>query len=139
MTTLKVLIAEGNPDESLPVQRTIEVDINKMPGMHIDVEVVSSLAAALSKGAKGADIHAILLYLDLKDATPDEIIAAIPDLETPVIVVLDAPDPALQARIRTLDAQVMVKCLTRHSDVCTFIINCLTKGLVKASKNLPED
>ncbi len=139
MITLKVLIAEGNPDESLPVQRTIEVSINQMPGIHIDIEVVSSLAAVREKGPKGADIHAILLYLDLKDATQDEIIAAIPDLETPVIVVLDAPDPTLQAKIRTLEAQVMVKSLTRHSDVCTFIINGLTKGLVKASKKLPDE
>lgn len=135
LITLYVLIAEGNPEESRAIQNLIYVSIDQMASVKIQVNVVNTLSEVL--GCQR--VNAILLYLDLKDASLDEIVDAIPTMPEPVIVVLDQPDPVLQARIKTKGAQVMVLSLTKNSDICSYIIQGLTKSAVKSHNELPSD
>lgn len=135
MIVLNILLASEKPTESEELSRVISGKLDgQMPGIEIHLEVVSTLAEVRERAHTS---NAIMLHLNLEDAGPDEVIAAIPDLPQPVMVVTDDTDAAVHARCQTAGATVVIISEATPADICCSILHCLGRSILNAMKNLP--
>ena len=135
MTTLKILLAEANTDEANNLEKAIGVKLDQqIEGVSIEVQIVTTLAEVIHHAPF---VNAILIDLHLADAGPEEVIAVLPTLPEPVIVITDIVDPAIHARCRMAGVLVLVKTQTRNNDIYHAILHCLGKSVVQSAQNLP--
>lgn len=137
MISLKILLASKKLDDSAEMSRVIDRKFDgHIPGIEIYLEVVSTLAAVRERAQSA---NAIMLHLHLDDAGPDEVIAAIPDLPQPVMVMTDDTDGDLHAKCKTAGATVLVTGEANQLDVCSSILHCLGRWALNEKKTLPAD
>ena len=135
MIVLNILLASEKPSESTELSRVIGGKLDgQIPGIEIHVEVVSTLREVRERAHAS---NAIMLHLHLDDAGPDEVIAAIPDLPQPVMVVTADTDEELHAKCKTAGATVLVSGEASPIDICSSILHCLGRSTLNAMKTLP--
>ena len=135
MITLKILLAEAKLDEANTLEKAIGVKLDQqIEGVCIEVQIVTTLAEVLQYASS---VNAILIDLHLDDAGPEEVIAVLPGLPEPVIVITDIVDPAIHARCRMAGVLVMVKTQTRNNDIYHAILHCLGKSVAQSAQKLP--
>lgn len=136
MISLKVLLA-SNRDDAAAIKNLIDGRLDqKMPGMHIAVQVVETLAEVLVNAESS---NVIILHLHLADASPDAVIAAIPNLPEPVIVFTKIIDPEIHSRCKIAGALVLVEGEVREAQLCSSILHCLGRSVISALKSLPAE
>lgn len=129
--TIEILLAKLTPEQSEPLKRLIEVSLNQnLPALELHVTEVRTLADLI---ALAPQCNIIITGLHLLDAGPDEIIAAIPTLPEPVLVVTDIPDSELHVRCRLAKAIVIDTTNTRYRDLCLSITGLISQAIVHAA------
>ena len=125
MIELYILLAETNRAEAESLEKDISANLDQpIDGVAIFVKIVTKLAEVMEFAPKS---NVILIDLVLDDAGPEEVMAAIPNLPEPVIVITDIIDPLVHAKCKMAGAYVLLKSCPRNSKIYT-IIHCLGKS-----------
>ena len=125
MIELYILLAETDRVEAELLEKDISANLDQpIDGVKITVNIVTTLAEVREFAPKS---NVILIDLILDDAGPEEVMAAIPELPEPVIVITDIIDPLVHAKCKLAGAFVLIKSCPRNSKIYT-IIHCLGKS-----------
>jgi len=125
----RIIVAEDNPEAAQPMQRIIQVKLeDQLDGIEIQVQIVDTLAELLRLSPAA---NASIIDLNLKDAGPEEVIAAMPLIRRPFFVLTGVEDKDIHARCKIAGASdVFEKGIAREGEWCCALLHCLRVGVL---------